>query len=70
MPRALNFAAGILAPLTAYELAALFKAHEATLGFYCDPSTCGPDDLPTWLFLALWAGIYAGYAWLRDKAGE
>ena len=63
--RLLNYCAGVLSLVTAYELAQFFGSHEKALGLYCDPKVCGPDDLPTWVFFALWAGLYAGYAKLR-----
>jgi len=67
MIKKLNYLAGILSPVTAYAIAALFKTHETTLGFYCMPKVCGQDDLPTWLFFALWGSIYYTYTKIRGE---
>ena len=60
-----NYAAGIMAPITAYLLADLFKSHEGP--FACSSQVCVPDDLPAWVFIGTWVLIYWGYTKLRDK---
>ena len=64
MMKVRNYLAGIASPVTAYLLADLFKNHEGP--FACSSQVCGPDDLPAWVFIAAWIGIYWVYTNLRD----
>lgn len=64
--RAMNWAAGVMSPVTGYALAHLIYTHERALGLYCPPRECGPDDLPMWIFLGTWLVAYSAYRALRN----